>query len=95
MDQSSLSEPRSACPYNETGNGAGPWSVMSNYDREIDRDIEARLKVEKVFARYAGWNFNGRVWRCEVWVYGKPREVVEAETLEGIMEKVSEKWGSE
>ena len=62
----------SVCPYTEEMD-----SVMSNFDHEIDTSVAAALKEKEAFARYAGWNFNGRVWWdrnaeewvCEVWTY--------------------------
>jgi hypothetical protein len=75
--------------------------VMSNFDREIVAEIATRLQKEEAFARYAGWDFNGRVWWdretrawcCEVWTYGVPREVVMAAGLQEIMDRVCGKWG--
>jgi len=36
--------------------------IMSNFDREINRNTERCIKGNKMFSRYAGWNFNGLVW---------------------------------
>lgn len=88
----------SVCPYRKEID-----EVMSNFDHTIDHDVEARLKEREVFARYPGWNFNGRVWwcreagkwKCEVWVYGSPRKVVEADSLEDIMQEVCGDYGNE
>lgn len=76
--------------------------VMSNCDREIDKEIEAELKsINKSYSRYAGWNFCGYVWyekstnlfHCQVWVLLSPKKIVSAETLEEIMIIVSEEFG--
>ena len=77
--------------------------VMTNFDHSIDRDVEARLKDQATFAQYSGWNFCGFVWydpqhnkyRCEVWVYGTPNKIVEAETLDKMMKLISDEFGYE
>ncbi len=94
---------KSECPYTEN-----IGEVMSNFDRVIESEIAERLKVEEVWAGYAGWNFHGRVWwardhehplwgrwRCEVWCYGHPVTVVEGDELRDIMEEVSDRWGAD
>jgi len=78
-------------------------SVISNFDHEIVQSIAERLKVEEAFSRYPGWNFNGRVWwdrttgtwKCEVWCYGVPREVVDAPDLQTIHREVCDRYGYE
>jgi hypothetical protein len=78
----------------EIGSPAG----MSNCGHTIDPGIEDALRGGK-YTHYAGWNFNGIVWfdaglfHCEVWRYGSYGETVSADTLEGIMESVSDKYG--
>ncbi len=87
----------SVCPYESEIED----SVMSNFDREIDQAVAERLRTEERFSRYAGWNFNGRVWwdrelsvwKCEVWTYGSPKDVVLSDTLEDVMTTVSNRWG--
>lgn len=75
---------------------------MSNFDFSVDDGCEDRLRSERVFCRYAGWNFNGRVWlnaegsfSCQVWVYGSPVATVQAGTLADLMTEVSDEWGYE
>lgn len=74
-------------------------SVMSNFDREVDEGVAAFLKANpRTHAGYPGWNFNGRVWfegcwKCEVWQYRSPIEVIEAESPQELMTAVSEKYG--
>jgi hypothetical protein len=76
-------------------------AVMSNFDSKIDSAVATGLKTGKFIASYAGWNFSGKVWwdsdeetyKCEVWVYKVPQEVVSG-TLQEIMDQVSEKYGS-
>jgi len=84
--------------YEEWGSPAG----MSNMDFTVDAGCEEALRTQRVFTRYAGWNFNGRVWldaegsfSCQVWVYGSPVATVRAETLDALMHEVSGEWGYE
>lgn len=81
-----------------------PFTGMSNFDWEIEDGVEEKLKANpNAHTRYAGWNFNGRVWwdakrelfACEVWRYGDPVQVVYAATLKEIMNTVSDEWGHE
>ena len=90
---------RSACPYIvEEGD-----EVMSNFDHIINIDAAKALCERESFARYSGWNFNGRVWfdrdadtfACEVWVHHVPRKAIVRGTLREIMDEVSAEYGSE
>jgi hypothetical protein len=74
--------------------------LMSNFDHEIDRDIEAYIKGKPLFSRYAGWNFNGKCWwdgdwNCAVWCYGSHVDTITKPTLEEIMEAVCSEYGSD
>jgi len=75
--------------------------LMSNFDHEINHQTANRIKGTKHFSRYAGWNFNGKVWwdngkwNCEVWCYGSFQTTFTEDTLEEIMEVVCEKFGSD
>lgn len=81
---------------------------MSNEDHSIDPGLEEALrdKPSKVLGTYIGWNFYGYVWHdadtnqfvCQVWTYNstskfRPKEEVTADSLEEIMELVSEEYG--
>lgn len=74
---------------------------MSNCYHEIEEGLAEALKEKpgEVFAIYAGWNFNARVWfkdekfHVEVWTYHVIREILSEDTLEEIMQTVSEKYG--
>lgn len=74
---------------------------MSNYDHTIDQGFAEALQCRpgKVFGCYAGWNFNGIVWFLdgsfwvEVWVYKSPQEIIEAESLDELMQIVCDKYG--
>ena len=76
---------------------------MSNCDHSIDEGLPEKLMQNecKLYSQYAGWNFCGYVWfedkqfTCQVWQYNSPREEITADTLEEIMNLVSEEWGSE
>lgn len=74
-------------------------SIMSNYDHEIEDGAEERLKKEKVFGGYAGWNFWGEVWfeagkfYCVVEVYKRQVATKTGNSLNEIMEKVGDEFG--
>lgn len=76
-------------------------TIMSNFDNSIENWAEEKLKNEKVYGKYPGWHFCGRVWyendkfHCEVWQYGYPIEIVSANNLEQIMKNVSNEYGWE
>ena len=73
--------------------------IMSNCDGLINRDTEKGIKDKPLFSSYPGWNFCGKVWWqdnrwfCEVWQYKAWTETISADTLEDIMEKVSDEYG--
>jgi hypothetical protein len=77
-------------------------SVMSNFDHRIAAEVGERLKTGRLFSQYAGWNFCGYVWwdieaktfKCEVWQWNEPKEIVSG-TLEEIMDQVSGVYGDE
>ena len=76
--------------------------VATNFDHTYDASVAKALKAKpcKVYAQYSGWDFCGYVWHngqnfiCQVWVFGSPCEEIEAENMEDLMKKVSEKYGS-
>ena len=74
---------------------------MSNYFHSIDEGFAEALKAGGVFARHAGWNFNGRVWWSDgqfheqVWTYHVPREIISADTLKELMKSVNDEYGWE
>jgi hypothetical protein len=76
-------------------------TVMTNFDHTIDRKIEKKLKKQKSFSGYAGYNFYGYVWwdknkwSCEVWRYNSHVETVSADSLEEIMQQVSNEYGDQ
>jgi len=76
-------------------------TIMSNFDRSIDRNLEARLRAEQVTLQYSGRDFCGEVWfrlgqfHCLIRVRGLPRETVRRDTLEEIVEYVCLEYGSE
>lgn len=76
------------------------WT-MSNFDGEVPIGMEDVLKVNEVYVRHAGRDFNGSVWfednifHEEVWVHGAYIETTSAKTLRGLMEKVNDFYGWE
>lgn len=76
---------------------------MSNLDFTIDDGFEKAIieKPGKVFGKHYAYNFIGRVWFDnnkyyeEVWVHRKIVDLVEAESLEELMETVNRKYGDE
>lgn len=74
---------------------------MTNFDHTVDDGLEEVLKEKpgEVCCQYAAYNFCGYVWfvddkfHCEVWVHHNPIEVILEDTLEEIMESVSDKYG--
>lgn len=79
----------------------GGEELMSNFDRQIVKETAEAIKGEKLFSRYAGWNFNGIVWYehekwlCEVWRFREWQETFVCDTLEEIMTEVSDDYGYE
>jgi hypothetical protein len=75
-------------------------TVMSNFDRGIDKAREARLRAEAVVMHYAAWCFSGQVWfrdgqfHCLVSVHGRPRQTITSPTLDELMVDVSSTYGS-
>lgn len=74
--------------------------VMSNFDHSIDAEVAEHIKGKLLFSRYAGWNFNGKVWwdgswKCDVWVHGSCVESIKADTLTEIMQEVCSKYGDD
>lgn len=75
--------------------------IMSNFDGVIISETADAIKGKELFSRYAGWNFNGKVWwqnnlwNCEVWCYGSFQKTFNAETLDEIMSNVCSEYGSD
>jgi len=75
--------------------------IMTNFDHSIEKDAETRLKNENIYGDYPAWNFHGKVWfeqdefHCEVWQYGNIKEIISANTLEELMNQVSNQYGQE
>ena len=73
--------------------------IMSNYEREINQEIAEAIKGKNMFSRYSGWNFSGLVWWengewfCEVFTYGFFQETFVGDTLQEIMDLVSNSYG--
>ena len=78
-----------------------PWVgyVMSNFDREINKEKETELKKGGNWGSYSGENFVAYFWfnnnkfECEIWRYHTLTDIIIMDTLEEIMETVSNKYG--
>lgn len=76
-------------------------ALMSNFDGEIVQETAEAIKGKELFSRYAGWNFNGKVWWqngkwcCEVWCYGSFQKTFVEDTLQDIMSEVCSEYGSD
>lgn len=76
-------------------------SIMTNFDGSINRKVEEVLKSSFTYATYPARDFCGHVcfednkFRCDVLVYHSMIDTIYADTLEDIMEQVSEKYGYE
>ena len=74
---------------------------MSNFDQTVDEGFEDALKKDanKVCGQHSAWNFCGTVFFdgkqfCEqVSVHHVLREIIKDKTLNGLMEKVNNKYG--
>lgn len=75
--------------------------VMTNCDHSIEDGAEEILKNNKVAYEYTGWDFFGLVWwekpkfYCLVKQYKNHVDTIEADSLEGIMSLVSERFGED
>ena len=76
--------------------------LMSNFDGKIVEATAKAIKGKELFSRYAGWNFNGKVWWdansskwcCEVWCYRSWSATIIEDELTDIRDSVSERWGA-
>lgn len=75
--------------------------VMSNLDHSIEPDAEKRLKAGKHAGEYCAWNFHAWVWWTgknygaipEQW--GVELPAIFANSLQEIMDQLSERFGAE
>jgi hypothetical protein len=75
--------------------------VMSNLENSINKKVARILKQGKFYSQYSAKNFEGyvwwnkelRCWFCEIWHNHNHIETINAESLEEIMLKVSERYG--
>lgn len=94
-------------PFGQTSDASlGKWpqlreseKSMSNCFFDADPGIEEELRTGEVWCSYAGWNFYGYVWfeddvfKCEVWQYKCPIEIIEASSVDALMHAVSSEYG--
>ncbi len=75
--------------------------LMTNFDHTIDQEVMEAIKGKPFYAGYTSWNFFGSVWYqddkwyCQINQYGRHIETLIEDTLEEIMEKACERYGSE
>jgi len=78
-------------------------NIMTNFDHSIKKGADERLKKEDVYGEYTGWNFFGNVWwnkvtkkfMCMVKQYSVHVDTIASESLEGVMDLVSDQYGHE
>lgn len=74
--------------------------IIANVDNLIDAEIEAIIKNEELFSRYAAWDFNAKIWWndnlgywfAEIWVFREYITSYMAETLEELANEVNIAW---
>lgn len=78
-------------------------TIYSNYDHELDKEVEKFLLEENAFARHSAWEFNACVWYdkarnewfSEVWRYGSNKGVLRGTTAMDVINEANLKWGRE
>lgn len=74
-------------------------SLMSNFDREVDETVAAKLKEGPYVADYPGWDFHAVCWfkdglyHARVKCYQVVRGFYSAATPAELMEVISEEYG--
>jgi hypothetical protein len=75
--------------------------LMSNFDHEVDKDIENKLRVNNnLAAKYPGWEFHGTCWfyegmfYCRVMRYGLVVGYYNAKTPEELMQEICGIYGN-
>lgn len=80
--------------------GVNLETIMSNFDGVIEEGSELKLKSMDCYGEYTAWNFFGIVWYdgeqfcCEVMQYCSHVNTVYANSLQEIMNKCCEYYGS-
>ena len=74
--------------------------IGSNFDMELDRQIEARLLSEPSCATYAAWEWNGIVWynhgwHMEIWRYCAHITTIHADSLDALQDKAVSTFGGD
>lgn len=73
--------------------------LMSNYDHQVNKEVESLIKNNKILVDYPGWNFHAQCWfdnekfHAAIKVYQVEQEILSADTPEELMEIVSLKYG--
>lgn len=76
---------------------------ISDCDGVIPHDLESKLKNERVRSSHVAENFYGFIWWArrkkkfveEVWRYGSPVDLLEADSLRELMDSVNTIYGEE
>lgn len=76
--------------------------IYSNFDHVLNEGVKEVLqnKPNECWSHHAAWDFcgyiwyDGKRWREEIWVYHSFQEVLEADTVEDLIEGANEKYGS-
>lgn len=73
--------------------------IMSNVDHKIHYDIAEKVKNNKFYSAYPGWNFYGKLWwhdnkwNCEIMCYLCYTITLSSESLEEIMNEACKLYG--
>ncbi|MGW4718847.1 hypothetical protein [Nocardia sp. NPDC004260] len=79
-------------------------SVYSNFDHELNADVVRQLAAApgELHAQHAAWDFCGYVWALpdgrwvdQVWRYNAPVEDIVGDSVEEVIERVNDIYGSE
>lgn len=83
-------------------NYLGAYSpVWSNRDNVLDKDIEERLKQGNSYASHSANDYNGLIWfdlrtemwQEEIWIDGKPVEIITGNSAANVIAKTLAKYG--
>jgi len=75
--------------------------ICSNFDHEINQELAEKMKEEKIYADYPGWDFHANVWfmdgkyHCLVSQYHQVVDHITDESFEKIKETVCSKYGDD
>jgi hypothetical protein len=76
-------------------------NLVSNFDRVIDKNVEQELITNNCKSDYPAWNFHAYVWHddskfyCEVEIYHNIEGIYDYDTVEELIEDISDMFGWE